>query len=103
MRYNSNKRKPAVMQTVMVAGGLGAWDGERWLSMVPGSYERPIVWDVEWWQPLPDDTTLEDAAAKVVKASKAHSGTYIGCLQGQDIQTIQLRLAITALANLIKP
>jgi len=51
--YVETEKKPPAMQRVIIAGGLGAWDGERWLSMMPDSFKRPITWEVTWWAEIP--------------------------------------------------
>jgi len=50
---------PNNFEIVIVAGGLGYWDGTKWMSSEKSNYystsDRPIVWPVLWWLPLLQD------------------------------------------------
>ena len=45
--------KPSRGLAVLVEGGVATWDGEVWRSLVDGSSDRPIAWEVTWWAMLP--------------------------------------------------
>lgn len=64
----ARERLPDVDVTVIVQGGIAAWDGVKWCSRMHGDFTkydtRPIQWPVLWWMPFPTDETALDVSER---------------------------------------
>lgn len=58
-------RMPDVDVTVIVNGGIAAWNGTEWCSRMHTAIDdRPITWPVLWWMPFPTDETALDVSER---------------------------------------
>ncbi len=61
----TRQRMPDIDVTVIVQGGIAAWDGVKWCSRMHGAIDcRPIQWPVLWWIPFPTDETALDVSER---------------------------------------